>query len=105
MDAASKSKNDITSLIRTVRIFSEDIRMEFGLVATAALARVMIVEGAEKHQTAKDKGISTSALGIPVSIPCSHGMQHHKTYALSVVTYTADIVNWTREELQTMDRR
>ena len=57
-----KSKNDITPLIHTVRISSEDIRIEFGpdKCATVALARGRMAEGAENITLPGDKEISAS---------------------------------------------
>ena len=58
-----KSKYDITSLIHTVRIFSEEIGLEFGLdnCATVALARGRMIEGADNITLPSNKEIS--ALG------------------------------------------
>ena len=133
------NKNQLDSLIQTVRIFSEDIRMQFGLDKCAVLemkrGKKVLSDGIElpyeskigevdnqgykylgvlqldqyMHETMKER--ITSGYVKRVKKLCKSKLnagnlsQGINTWAVSVIRYTAGIVDWTLEEMQNLDRK
>ena len=136
----AKKENQLKSLIHTVRILSDDIRMEFGLSKCALLimkrGRFERSEGIDmpngEIMKSIDEGGGYKYLGILEADGIKHGemketvsKEHVRrirkilasklnggniitainSWAVSVIRYGAGIVNWTKAELQQMDRK
>lgn len=136
----AKSDNELESLLNTVRIFSKDICMEFGLdkcaILTLKRGKVDHTEGITLPDNSTIKQVSTDEaykyLGILQAEDIKHtemksrSMSEYKkrvrkilksklnagniikainTWAVPVLRYTGGIINWTREELDNLDRK
>ena len=134
-----KSAKEIDTLVQTVRIVSEDIKMEFGIEKCALIntqrGKVIrstgiqmpdgntikeidksgykylgILEGEGiQHQEMKDKirkEYMTRVKAILKSKLNSGNMvKAINTWAVPVIRYTAGIVEWSKSELQNLDRK
>ena len=136
----AKTSAELESLLNTVRIFSNDISMEFGLEKCATLTmnrgKLSQTDGIELPQVGTMKGLgledSYKYLGILEADDIKHAQIKKKTsaeyikrmrkvlksklnggntikaintWAVPVIRYTAGIVDWTRAELDDLDRK
>ena len=134
-----KSTAELESLLNTVRIFSNDISMEFGLDKCATLAimtdKVTETQGMNLPNN-NIKGLNLDEtykyLGILQADDIKHKQVKKKTlckynkrvrkilksklnggninkainsWAIPVVKYTAEIIDWTQAELEDLDRK
>ena len=135
-----RNVNEIDSLIQTVRIFSQDIGMEFGIQKCAMLkiviGKMVECEGISLPNGEKvrslEKGQDYRYLGVlqcdtikhnemkgllrneyfrrvrkmlKSSLNSGNVIQAINSRAVSVIRYGAGIVDWTKNELQEMDRK
>ncbi|XP_067942810.1 uncharacterized protein [Watersipora subatra] len=136
-----KNKNEIDTLIQTVRIFSDDIGMEFGLdkCATITMIRGKLTGRGKKKKKPKETEIheledneSYKYLGVMKADDIKQSEMKAKmkkeyihrlikvlkskltagnlitainTWAVSLYRYGAKLIQWTKAELQQLDRR
>ena len=134
-----KNTKEIDSLVQTIRIITEDMRMEFGIDKCAVVninkGKIIQTEGIKlpDNKTIKDIGISSyKYLGILESdtiknqemkidirkeyfsrvkailkskLNSGHIVKAMNTWAVPVVRYSGGIVEWTKEELENIDRK
>ena len=136
----SKNEKELDSLIQTVRVFSQDIRMEFGIdkCATIVLKRGKLVksDGIKlpdgKEMKSLNEGDGYKYLGVTEADEIKKKEMKEKvgkeykrrirkiletklsgenvikginTWAISLLRYSAAFLDWTKEELQQLDRR
>jgi len=134
-----RNDREIESLVHTVRIFSEDIGMQFGIEKCATIklqrGKVKHTEGIVlpnaqvirevneddykylgvletdqiKHDEMKDK-VKTEYLRwirrvLQSKLNGGNTIGAINTWAVSLVRYTAGIINWRKDELEAMDRK
>ena len=136
----AKNRMELESLMNTVRIFSDDIGMEFGLQKCAILVMkrgkiemgtddMIMPAGGEIKAMRKDSDyrylgvlecdtVKNEKVKTLVQVEYKRRLKSMlksklnggnlvkaiNAYAASVVRYTAGIVKWTKEELETLDR-
>ncbi|XP_067950259.1 uncharacterized protein [Watersipora subatra] len=135
-----KNKNEIETLIHTVRIFSDDIGMKFGLdkCATIIMIRgqltgrgnIMLPNETEIHELEDNESykylgvmeaddIKQSEMKANIKKEYIHRLMKVlksnltagnlitaiNTWAVSLYRYGAGIIQWTKAELQQLDRR
>ena len=136
----SKTSSELESLLNTVRIFSNDIEMEFGLDKSATLVlnkgKPTQLENVKLPNNEIIKGLSLQEsykyLGILQGDNIKHDQVKEKTskeylkrlrkilksklnggnsikainsWAVPVIRYTAGIIDWTKSELDELDRK
>ena len=136
----SKNEKELDSLIQTVRVFSQDIRMEFGIdkCATIVLKRGKLVksDGIKlpdgKEMKSLNEGDGYKYLGVTeadeikkkeikekvgkvykrrfrkvlgTKLSGENVIKGINIWAISLLRYSAAILDWTKEELQQLDRR
>ena len=135
-----KSEDELKSLIHTVRIFSKDIGMEFGVGKCATVGmkqgKMVVNEGIDlpNGETIKslEEGESYKYLGVLQCDVVKHAEMKEKlkqeyyrrirkilksklnggntisainSRAVSIIRYGAGIIDWTKSELDQMDRK
>ena len=134
-----KNVKDLDSLVQTIRIITEDMRMEFGIdkcaVANISKGKTIQTEGITlpDDRTIKDIGMSSyKYLGILESdtiknqemkiaikkeyfsriraifkskLNSRNTVNAVNTWAVPVVRYSGGIVDWTKDDLQNIDRK
>ena len=134
-----KNDKELESLVNTVRVFSEDINMEFGIDKCAVInlqrgkvrnSRGITLPSGKVIQQAEEGGYKY--LGVLETDQVLHNEMKDKikkeyfsrvrnvlksklnggntisainTWAVSLVRYSVGIVNWRKDELDTMDRK
>ena len=136
----AKNRAEIESLINTVRIYSEDISMEFGFDKCASMGmrrgRIAEMEGIELQDGNLIRSLGPDQnykyLGILEAADLLHTEMKSKTqteyfrrlrkilksklnsgntikavnsWAVPVIRYNAGILDWTRAEIQGLDRK
>ena len=134
-----KSKDELESLVHTVRIFTNDIQMRFGIEKCATLlmkrGRKISGEGIElpdgqvmrdlgeqgykylgvleasnikmeemKAKTSKEY-IRRVKLLLNSKLSGGKVIKGINTWAVAVLRYSAGILNWSKEEIQSLDRK
>ena len=136
---SGKNAKNLEALVQTIRIITEDMKMEFGIDKCAAVnlvkGRTTQTEGIKlpDDRTIKDIGMTPyKYLGIlecdnikhlEMKITIKHEcfsrikailksklndgniVKAINMWAVSVVRYSGGIVDWTKEELENMDRK
>ena len=134
-----KDARDLEVLVQTIRIITEDMRMEFGIdkcgMINIVRGKTIQTEGIRlpDDRIIKDIGLTPyQYLGILESNNINHEEMKNKikkeyisqlkailksklnggntvkainTWAVPVVRYSAGIVDWTKEDLEKMDRK
>ena len=136
----AKNEQQIDSLVNSVRVFSDDIRMEFGLSKCAVLimkrGKVVRREGIDmpdgnimkcveegngykylgileangiKHNEMKDKVIKEYVRRLRTILKSKLNggniISAITSRAVSIIRYGAGIIEWTKAELQALDRK
>ena len=124
----AKSIDQIDSLVQTVYVFSEDIRMEFGLKKCGLLVLkrgkvvkmdgVTLPDGQARKQIDEDGYRYLGILELNSVKERERKMQLQREYkrrlmlksklntrAVAVMRYGAGIIKWTDNELRTLDRK
>ncbi len=136
----AKNEKEMQSIIQTVKIYSDDIRMEFGIEKCAVLqmkrgkleasrgcklTNGTIMRGLSDEETYKYLGIieaedikhedmkesvrkqyfDRTRKILKSKLNAGNTVKAMNTWAVSLVRYSAGIIKWNTEELQTMDRK
>jgi len=91
----AKNEKDLTALTETVRIFTTDIYMEFGI---EKYARQIIQRGNIKITDGLNLDIGK------INAKNNNKIQVINTYPLPVITYTAGIIDCNKKGIQDLDR-
>ena len=112
-----KNEIELETLIHAVRIYSQDIRMEFGIEKCA----ILVIKSSKRHtrdgmelpnqdkiRTLREKKTYKYLRMLEANIikRCSRNLiKGINTWAVSLVRYSGPFLKWTREELKQMDQR
>ena len=108
-----KSSNELESLLNTVRIFSTDISMEFGLEKCANTIKRLSLKESYKYLGVQAKDVKHRQVKKQTSAEYTNRIrkilksklnggntiQAINNWAVQVIRYTAGIVDWTKAEL------
>ena len=87
-----KNEKELETLIHTVRIYSQDIGMEFGIEKC-----VMLVMKSDKQHRIRKL--------LETKLSCRNFIKEIITWAVLLVRYSRPFLRWTRDELKQMDQR
>ena len=94
----AKNEDQIDNLVNTVRIFSEDIKMEFGLPKCGVLIM-------KRGKVVKSEGISMPDGKMKSKLNRGNIILAINSRSVSIASYGAGIISWTKMELEKLDRR
>ena len=109
----AKNEKELETLIQMVRIYSQDIGMEFGIEKCAILA----MKSGKQHKTEwvelpnqvvirmlREKLRRTRKL-LEIKLYSRNLVKGRNTWAVPLIRYSGPFFKWTREELKQMDQR
>ena len=98
----AKNEKELEILIHTVRIYSRDIGMEFGIEKCAMLimksGKRQLTDGMELPNKDKIKTLETK-------LNSRNLIKGINTWAVTLVRYSGPFLKWIRDELKQMDQR
>ena len=94
----AKNEDQIDNLVNAVRVCSEDIKMEFGLPKCGVLIM-------KRGKVVKSEGISMPDGKMKSKLNRGNIILAINSRSVSIASYGAGIISWTKMELEKLDRR
>ena len=94
----AKNEDQIDNLVNAVRVCSEDIKMEFGLPKYGVLIM-------KRGKVVKSEGISMPDGKMKSKLNRGNIILAINSRSISIASYGAGIISWTKMELEKLDRR